>query len=85
MKEDTVKSQDQDQVIIRGCVRQSVSNAIAFRPIRSNLRRVYSLVDLEKIFEHVTFYILCCFLANISLHTKFHPNRMETTEVENLR
>ncbi len=24
-----------------------------------------------------------CFLANISPHTKFHPNRMKNTEVEN--
>ena len=27
--------------------------------------------------------ILCCFWAIISPHTKFHPNRMKNTEVEN--
>jgi hypothetical protein len=27
--------------------------------------------------------ILCCFLPNISPHTKFHPNWMKNTEVEN--
>ncbi len=27
--------------------------------------------------------ILCCFWVNISPHSKFHPNRMKNTEVEN--
>jgi len=29
--------------------------------------------------------ILCCFLFNISLHTKFHSNLSENTKVENFR